>query len=87
MSSEQPKPSDMVVMGHGARSTGFGASVPAQAELQMVDAALRVPGCQECPGSLPEEGRDGLLCRKCAAVEELSPSGKVREDSIREDDT
>lgn len=67
----------MVVTCHRAHSPAdAGAAVTAmvevstQRELQVVDAALEVPGCRECLTPLPEAGRGGLLSR-CAVVAEL----------------
>lgn len=58
--------------------TDEGTAVPARAEastqteLQMLDAALQVPGCRKYQGPLFEaRAYNPLVCRRCAVMKEL----------------
>ncbi|KAK4826426.1 hypothetical protein QYF61_008959 [Mycteria americana] len=61
-------------------------------ELQMVDAALQVPGCTGCLGPASDPGEITVSCRRCAVLENLCHQGEELQEevsrlrSIREDE-
>ena len=76
---------DVVVTDHRSVSpVDVGAAVPARVEalmwpeLQMVDAALLVPGCTECLGPASDTRRDShVLQEVCCLREAVPPRGRV----------
>lgn len=87
LSSEQPKPSDVVAVCHRCilqvlEHLSRRAETLAQKELQIGKAALQESDSWKCLELLPIlRYRDGLHLCRCAAVEQLSPGGGVERKS------